>query len=319
MTNHPASESKSAIAVAILGNIAIALTKFIAAFITGSSAMVSEGIHSFVDTGNGALMLLGLRQSQKPPDAEHPFGYGKELYFWSLIVSFGIFAVGCGMSVYEGLTHVFHPEPITNPFWNYVVLGFAFLFEGISWVFGWRAFRVAKGRRGILQAIHESKDPSTFLVFLEDSAALVGLVIAALGIFVGHLLNNPYADGFASVLIGLLLGVISIFLARESKGLLIGEGMDEKTLKHIRQIVEADADVDHLHHLLTMHFGPKEVLLTLEVKFRDELSAVGVREAVARLHKTVRREHPEINRVFFGSESLAHAEAQNDNSGQESL
>jgi len=306
MTDHPKSESRSAIVVAILGNVAIAVTKFFAAFMTGSSAMISEGIHSFVDTGNGALMLLGLRQSQKPPDAEHPFGYGKELYFWSLIVSFGIFAVGCGMSVYEGLTHLFHPEPIRNAFWNYVVLGFAFLFEGISWMFGWRVFRVAKGRRGILQAIHESKDPSTFLVFLEDSAALTGLVIAAVGIFFGRLLNNPYVDGVASVLIGLLLGMISVFLARESKGLLIGEGVDNETLDRIRQLVEADADVDHVHRVLTMYFGPQEVLLTLEVKFHDELSAVGVREAVARLHRAVRQQHPEINRVFFGSESLAH-------------
>jgi cation diffusion facilitator family transporter len=312
MADHSASESKTAIAVAILGNIAIAVTKFVAAFMTGSSAMVSEGIHSFVDTGNGALMLLGLRQSQKPPDADHPFGYGKELYFWSLIVSFGIFAVGCGMSVYEGLTHLLHPEPIINPFWNYAVLGFAFLFEGISWLFGWRVFRMAKGRRGILQAIHESKDPSTFLVFLEDSAALVGLVIASVGIVLGRLWNNPYMDGLASVLIGLLLGVISIFLARESKGLLIGEGVDKETLNNIRQLVEADTDVDHVHRVLTMYFGPQEVLLTLEVKFRDELSAVGVREAVARLHKTVRREHPQINRVFFGSESLAHERGDND-------
>jgi len=310
MTEDSRSESKTAIVAAIFGNIAIAVTKFTAAFITGSSAMTSEGIHSFVDTGNGALILLGLRQSRKPPDAEHPFGYGKELYFWSLIVSFGIFAVGCGMSVYEGLTHLIHPEPVTNPFWNYVVLGFAFVFEGISWFFGWRAFRVTKGRRGILQAIHESKDPSTFLVFLEDSAALTGLVIAALGILFGRLLNNPFADGLASVLIGLLLGMISVFLARESKGLLIGEGVDDKTLKQIRKLVEADPDVEHVHHLLTMHFGPNEVLLTLEVKFRDELSATGVREAVARLHRTVRREHPEINRIFFGSESLAHDEAQ---------
>ena len=315
MTEDSGSESKIAIVAAIFGNIAIAVTKFAAAFITGSSAMTSEGIHSFVDTGNGALMLLGLRQSRKPPDAEHPFGYGKELYFWSLIVSFGIFAVGCGMSVYEGLTHLIHPEPVTNPFWNYVVLGFAFVFEGISWFFGWRAFRVTKGRRGILQAIHESKDPSTFLVFLEDSAALTGLVIAAVGIFFGRLLNNPYADGLASVLIGLLLGMISVFLARESKGLLIGEGVDDKTLKQIRKLVEADPDVEHVHHLLTMYFGPNEVLLTLEVKFRDELSATGVREAVARLHKTVRLEHPEINRIFFGSESLAHDEAQKEING----
>lgn len=307
MIDRPASGSKTAIAAAIIGNVAIAITKFVAAFITGSSAMISEGIHSFVDTGNGSLMLFGLRQSRKPPDTEHPFGYGKELYFWSLIVSFGIFAVGCGMSVYEGLTHLLDPEPLSDPFWNYVVLGFAFVFEGISWLFGWRVFRMSKGRRGILQAIHESKDPSTFLVFLEDSAALMGLVIAALGIFFGRLLNNPYADGVASVLIGLLLGAISIFLALESKGLLIGEGVDSEKLRQIRRLVEADPDVEHVHRVLTMYFGPNEVLLTLEVKFRDELSAPGVREAVARLHKTVRRKHPEINRVFFGSESLAHS------------
>ncbi len=306
MSHDSSSASKRAIVVAILGNVAIAATKFIAAFVTGSSAMISEGIHSLVDTGNDVLMLYGIRQARIPPDSDHPFGHGKELYFWSLIVSLAIFAVGCGMSFYEGLTHLTHPEPLTRPFLNYIVLGFAFVFEGVSWLFGWKAFRMTKGRRGILQALHESKDPSTFLVFFEDSAALIGLVIAFLGISFGWLANNAYADGVASILIGLLLGVVSVFLARESKGLLIGEGVDNATLRQIRQLVKADPDVEHVDRLLTMHFGPNEVLLTLEVKLRDELSAVGVRKAIARLHKTVQKEHPDITRIFFGSETIAH-------------
>jgi cation diffusion facilitator family transporter len=301
MPNSGSSESRTAIAAAIVGNIAIAVTKFIAASITGSSAMISEGIHSLVDTGNGGFMLFGIHQSKKPADDEHPFGHGKELYFWSLIVSLAIFAVGCGMSIYEGLTHLSDPQPVGNPFWNYAVLGFAFIFEGISWLFGWKAFRTTKGRRGILEAIHKSKDPSRFLVFLEDSAALLGIVIAFSGIFLGRLLNTSYADGAASILIGLLLGVIAIFLAYESKGLLIGEGVDPETLVLIRKLVEADKDVACLSRLLTMHFGPEEVLLALEIKFRDELSAVGVRAAVTRLQRTVRNNHPEITHVYFAS------------------
>ena len=270
--------------------------------------MISEGIHSLVDTGNGALMLLGIHKSQKAPDFEHPFGHGKELYFWSLIVSIAIFALGCGMSVYEGITHLLNPEPMSNAGWNYAVLGFAVVFESITWFFGWKAFRAVKGPRGIIEAIHQSKDPSTFLVFFEDSAALLGLTIAFMGIFIGHQFNNPYADGFASILIGLVLGLVSFFLAYESKGLLIGEGVDRKTLEKIRNLIEADPGVEHLSRLLTMHFGPHEVLLTIELKFRDELSAVGVRAAVARLQKRTQEEHPDITRIFFASESLGQDE-----------
>lgn len=305
MPNDGTSESKAALIAAILGNIAIAVTKFVAAAFTGSSAMISEGIHSLVDTGNGGLMLLGIRQSRRAPDFEHPFGHGKELYFWSLIVAIVIFAVGSGASVYEGVTHLFSPQPLGNPFWSYLTLGFAFVFEGSSWVFGWKAFRVTKGRRGILEAIHKSKDPSSFMVFFEDSAALFGLVIAFSGIFLGRVLNNEYLDGGASVMIGLLLGVISIFLAYESKGLLIGEGVDDETLRRLRKLVETDEGVAHVSRLLTMHFGPHEVLLTLEVKFRDELSAVGVRAAVKRVQESVRQEHPDITRIYFASESVA--------------
>jgi cation diffusion facilitator family transporter len=302
--NTKSSDSKVAIIAAIFGNVAIAISKFVAAAFTGSSAMISEGIHSLVDTGNGALMLLGIHKSQKAPDFEHPFGHGKELYFWSLIVSIAIFAVGCGMSVYEGITHLLNPELISNARWNYAVLGFAVVFETTTWFFGWKAFRAVKGPRGIFEAIHESKDPSTFLVFFEDSAALLGLTIAFMGIFIGHQFNNPYADGFASILIGLVLGLVSFFLAYESKGLLIGEGVDRKTLEKIRNLIEADPGVEHLSRLLTMHFGPHEVLLTIELKFRDELSAVGVRAAVGRLQKRTQEEHPDITRIFFASESL---------------
>jgi len=301
-------ESRIAIIAAILGNIAVALTKFIAAAFTGSSAMLSEGIHSLVDTGNGGLLLLGIRASRKPPDIEHPFGHGKELYFWSLVVAIAIFAVGCGTAIYEGVTHLITPQEMRDPFWNYVVLGFAVVFEGTSWIFGWKAFAAAKGRRGIVDAIHRSKDPTNFVVFFEDSAALLGLLIAFGGILIGRIFDNHYADGVASILIGLVLGVISFFLAYESKGLLIGEGVDPEALLRLRKLVEADHDVEHVGGLLTMHFGPHEVLLTLEVKFRDNLSATEVREAVGRLTRNVRTENPDITRVFFGSDSVAQIE-----------
>jgi cation diffusion facilitator family transporter len=299
------SESKTAIIAAILANIAIAITKFIAAFITGSSAMLSEGIHSMVDTGNGGLLLFGLRASRKPPDLEHPFGHGKELYFWSLIVALAIFAIGCATSIYEGVIHLITPHEIGDPFWNYVVLAFAFVFEGTSWLFGWRALRLAKGRRGIAEAIHKTKDPSTFMVFFEDSAALLGLVVAFIGILLGRLFHTTYADSIASIVIGLILGVVSFILAYESKGLLIGEGVDPEILAKLRAVVAADPDVAHVSRLLTMHFGPHEVLLTLELSFRNELSAVGVRAAVNRLRKNVKEAYPDVTRIYVSSESFA--------------
>jgi cation diffusion facilitator family transporter len=309
MPNDGASESKVAITAAILANIAIALTKIVAATVTGSSAMLSEAIHSIVDTGNGGLLLLGIRASRRPPDFEHPFGHGRELYFWTLIVAIAIFAVGCATSIYEGITHLISPHPIGNPFWNYVVLAFAFLFEGTSWVFGWRVFKLAKGRRGVFEAIHKTKDPSSFMVFFEDSAALLGLVVAFVGILLGRVFNNSNADAIASIIIGLILGVISLILAYESKGLLIGEGVDAETLNKLRALIEADGDVAHVSRLLTLHFGPHEVLLTLEVRFRDELSAVGVRAAVNRLRKDVKEVYPDITRIYFASESVGQDES----------
>lgn len=305
MSKSGASESKVAIVAAIIGNLGVAFTKFVAAAFTGSSAMLSEGIHSLVDTGNGALLLYGLRQSRRPPDFTHPFGHGKELYFWSLIVAITIFALGGGMSIYEGIWHLNHPTPPADPFWNYVVLGCAFCFEGTTLLFGWKAFRTVKGNRGILEAMRKSKDPSTFIVVFEDSGALLGLAIAFCGVFLGHQLNNPYLDGVASIVIGLMLATMSFFLAFETKGLLIGEGVDQETLRRLRVLVETDRGVAHVSRLLTMYFGPHEVLLTLEVKFRDDLSAVGVRATVARVQKNVKKEFPDITRIYFASESVA--------------
>ncbi|HEV7681413.1 MAG TPA: cation diffusion facilitator family transporter [Pyrinomonadaceae bacterium] len=312
MAKNVEHQSRLAIVAAIAGNIAVAITKFIAAGLTGSSAMLSEGIHSLVDTGNGGLMLLGIRKSQEAPDFEHPFGHGKELYFWSLIVAIAIFAVGCGMSMYEGVTHLLHPEPISKAAWNYAVLGFALVFEGTSWVFGWKAFRSVRGRQGIFEAIRKSKDPSTFMVFFEDSAALLGIVIAFIGIFVGQQLQNPYADGLASIMIGLVLGFVSFFLAYESKGLLIGEGVDRETLRRLRTLVDDDDAVEHVSRLLTMYFGPHEVLLALEVKFRDELSMVAMRNAIGRIQKSVKQNYPDITRIYFASESISQEQRHDD-------
>jgi cation diffusion facilitator family transporter len=214
------AESRKAIYAAIGANLAIAATKFTAAAFTGSSAMISEGIHSLVDTGNGGLLLLGIERSQQPADATHPFGYGKELYFWTLIVAIMIFAVGGGISAYEGLLHILNPRPIENPLWNYVVLGLAIVFEGLSFFVAFRAFQAAKGEEAFWRAIHTSKDPTTFTVLFEDAAALLGLIVALAGIYLAHEFDNPYFDGGASIVIGTILAAVAVLLAYETKGLL---------------------------------------------------------------------------------------------------
>ncbi len=301
-------ESITAIVAAIIGNLLIAVTKFFAAALTGSSAMLSEGIHSVVDTGNGLLMLYGLHQSGKPPDDEHPFGHGRELYFWSFVVAISIFAVGGGVSIYEGVSHLQHPTEIENPLWNYAVLSFSVVFEGISWWFGWRAFRQTRKGRGIFETIHFSKDPTNFTVVLEDSAALVGLIIAFLGVFFGHEFNFPYFDGIASILIGVLLCIVALLLGYETKGLLIGEAVDQETIKGIRQIAEAEPKVEKALKILTIHLAPNEVLLTLELKFGEDVSATELRVAIRRIELAVKKKYPEITRVYFEAESLSEQE-----------
>jgi len=301
-----AAESKTAIFAAIGGNLAIAIMKFAAAAFTGSSAMLSEGIHSLVDTGNGGLLLLGIHKSKQPADATHPFGYGKELYFWSLIVAVLIFGVGGGISIYEGITHLIHPSPLEDPFWSYVVLGLAVVFESIVFVIAFRAFQALKGEdENIWQAIKSSKDPTTFTVLFEDAAALLGLIVAFAGIFLAHYFINPYLDGAASILIGVILASVAVFLAYESKGLLIGEGADPETLENIRKLAEAAAGVEKVINPLTMYFGPRTILLTVDIEFDKKLSAMEVEESVDRLEKNIRSQYPDIKHIYIEAGAIS--------------
>lgn len=301
-------ESVTAIIAAIIGNLLIAVTKFVAAAFTGSSAMLSEGIHSVVDTGNGLLMLLGVRNSRKPPDEEHPFGHGRELYFWSLVVAFSIFGIGGGVSIYEGVTHILHPEKIVDPVWNYSVLGLSAVFESISWYFGWKAFSKTLHGRSPLRAIRLSKDPTSFTVVLEDSAALSGLLIAFLGVFLGHEFGIPYFDGAASIAIGVLLCVVALILGGESRSLLIGEAADEETLYGIREIAESEPCVEKALKILTIFIGPDDVAVTLELKFVKSISGADLRATTRRIEQNVKDKYPRINRVYYEAASLSEGE-----------
>lgn len=297
--------AKKTIYAAMAANFAIAVTKFIAASLTGSSAMLSEGIHSMVDTGNEILLLLGLRLSKKPADDSHPFGYGQELYFWTLIVALFIFAIGGGMSIYEGIDHLQHPEPLTDPRWNYVVLGLAVIFEGYSWNIALQEFLADKNEDSFWTAIRASKDPTIFTILFEDTAALVGLFVAFVGVFSGHLLGNIYLDGVASITIGVILCGVAILLATESKGLLIGEGAKPETVASIRRITNNDPAVDKVVKVLTLHFGPQEILLNLEIKFVQDLATEELAIAVERLENAISSRHSEIQNIFIEAKSIA--------------
>ncbi len=299
-----ANEGKNTIFAAIAANLAIAITKFIAAWFTGSSAMLSEGIHSVVDTGNELVLLYGIHRSQRPPDTNHPFGHGQELYFWTLIVAILIFAVGGGMSVYEGITHLIHPHPIKDPFWNYIVLGVAIFFESLSWRVAFQEFLPSVGDQGFWQAIRSSKDPTIFTVLFEDSAALIGLGIAFLGLLLGQLLHNPYLDGVASIGIGIVLAIVAVLLAYESRGLLVGEAADLATMEQVRLLTLEDAAVQEVVHLLTLQLGPQTILLNLDLRFHPHLSAAAVAQAVERIETTIRQHHPTIKHVFIEMKSL---------------
>lgn len=297
--------AKKTIYAAMAANFAIAIIKFIAASITGSSAMLSEGIHSVVDTGNELLLLLGIRLSKKPADDSHPFGYGQELYFWTLIVALFIFAIGGGMSIYEGINHVRHPEPLTDPFWNYVVLGLAVVFEGYSWNVALQEFLASKNEESFWTAIRASKDPTIFTILFEDTAALIGLLMAFIGVFSGHLLGNVYLDGVASIIIGIILCGVALLLAAESKGLLIGEGANAETVASIRKITNEDPAVAKVVKVLTLHFGPQEILLNLEIEFNEDLGTGELAIAVERLETSIRNQHLEVKNIFIEAKSIA--------------
>ncbi|WP_296947723.1 cation diffusion facilitator family transporter [uncultured Massilia sp.] len=300
--------SKKVIYAAIIANLGIAAAKFVVAAITGSAAMLAEGIHSAVDTGNELLLLVGERAAARPPDKRHPFGYGKALYFWALIVAMSVFALGGGLSIHHGIVALRHPEPLQDPLWNYVVLAVSVLFEGYSWNVSRKALnRRRKPGTSLWQTMRASKDASVFTVFIEDSAALIGLAIAGLGIFLGQLFDNPYFDPAASVLVGLLLVGAAFTLARETGGLLVGESIGTDATARLRKIFEDDPDILDVARVLTMQLGPDEVLLTAAVRFRREMRIGEVEAAIDRLERAVAAAYPSIRHVYFESGALRSA------------
>ncbi|MGA7615137.1 MAG: cation diffusion facilitator family transporter [Thermoanaerobaculia bacterium] len=305
--------SKVVVYAALAGNGAIAVSKFAAAAFTGSSSMLSEAMHSTVDTGNEALMLLGLKKSRKPADRSHPFGYGKELYFWTFVVAISIFAVGGGMSIYEGIKHILRPEKLESPLWAYAVLGIAFVFEGISWFIALRKVLHRKSDdESILDRIHRSKDPTVFTVLLEDSAALVGIIFAFAGVALSHLFEKPWIDGAASIAIGLTLVAVSLVLAYESKALLVGESASQSMIDEIHQIVNEDPDVERAGIPLTMQLAPEEVLLNLEIGFRDGISSRDLEKVIDRLEAAIREKHSQVGRIFIEVEGLKELDSRDD-------
>jgi cation diffusion facilitator family transporter len=301
------SGSSIAVVAAIAGNLVIALIKFVAAALTGSSAMISEGIHSLVDTGNGTLVLLGMKRARQPADETHPFGYGKSLYFWTHIVAVSIFGIGGGMSLYEGISHIRHVAPtdvLGDPTAAYIVLAISFVVEGTTFTVAVREFLRAKENLGAWEFIQRSKDPSVYVVVLEDSAALLGLIFAFLGIFFGHMLNNPYLDGMASIAIGLLLMSVAGVLASRSSGLLLGEGVSHDELADIRRRVESDPAVECAGDILTMYMGPEDLLVNMGVCFVAGTRAEQMHEAIRRIEADLQGAYPEINRVYIEAESL---------------
>jgi cation diffusion facilitator family transporter len=293
------AQSKIAIYGAVTANVAIAVTKFVVAGITGSSAMLSEGIHSAVDTFNGVLLLVGLKLSQRPATPEHPFGHGKELYFWSLIVAVLVFGMGGGVSFYQGVQHVRHPEPMHDPLWNYIVLGVAGVFEAASFVIALRQFLKQAGDIPFWAALHRSKDPTTYTVLAEDSAALIGLVVAALGIALSQRFDKPELDGAASLVIGMLLAGVAVALILESRGLLIGEGIRPETARAIRGMALGQPKVRDVGRILSMYIGPDDVLVTMDLDFDDGTAAVDAAAAIAAVERQVRDRYPMIKRLFI--------------------
>ncbi len=297
-----ASGSKFVIIAALIGNSLISVTKFVAASITGSSAMMSEGIHSLVDTGNQILLLYGMKRAAKPADDDFPFGYGKEIYFWSFIVAIMIFALGGGISIYQGIQHVQHPEPIANALVNYIVLGLALVFEGAAWYFAFREFSRVKGRWGYLEAIQRSKDPSIFVVLFEDSAAMLGLLVAFAGVWLSQATGILIFDGIASIIIGLILLGTSVWLAYETKGLLIGESANQPVIRGIRDTLRGKANINYVNEVLTMHMGPDFILANISVDFDDDITAKQVEADIAAIDRSIKQEYPQIKRVFIEAE-----------------
>lgn len=299
-----AGGSKGVIYAALIGNAAIAVTKFGASLFTGSSAMLSEAIHSLVDTGNQILLLFGLKRSAKPPDERHPFGHGLQLYFWAFVVAIIIFGLGGGLSIWEGVQKIKEPHPIESVWINYVVLSVALLIEGSVWWVAFKEFRKTKGSQGWFKAVRNSKDPMVFTVLFEDTAAMLGLLTALTGIYLSQALGVPLLDGVASIVIGLILVCTAAFLAYECQGLLTGEAVAPEVRRGIREVAAASEGVEGVNELLTMHFGPADVLVALSLDFRDDLEAGAVERNVTAIERRIKAAYPEVTRIFIEAQSF---------------
>ncbi len=305
-----ASSSKKVIFAALAGNLLIAITKFIASAMTGSSAMLSEGIHSLVDTGNQFLLLYGLKRASRPADKYFPYGYGKEIYFWSFVVAILIFALGAGISLYEGYHHILHPSEMSNPIVNYIVLGLAIIFEGASLFVATKEFKASKGKLGYFEAISKGKDPSMFVVLFEDTAAMIGLFIALIGIFLAQITGNPIFDGIASMAIGVVLSITALWMAIETKGLLIGESATRSVVDSIHQMVDEIDEIECVNEVLTMHMGPDYVLVNVSADFKEGITSNEVEDSIAVLDRNIKHQFPNVKRVFIEAESKAHFASQ---------
>jgi cation diffusion facilitator family transporter len=304
----PSRSSKKVVYVAIIANLAIAACKYLAAAATGSSAMLAEAFHSTADCGNELLLVIGMKRSARPADLLHPYGHGKVLYFYSLLVAVYIFAIGGTLAFYQGITHILHPATSTNVGWNYAVLALAAAFDLYSWRVSYRELLAHKEpRESMWDEIIGSKNPIIFTVFLEDSAGLIGGALAFFGILLGHLFHNPYFDPAASILIAVLLTLVAFFLGRESGALLVGERTNRARIRRIRQILESDASVQQVGKILTMQLGPDEVLLTVDVRFARNLGVRDLEGTIDRLEENIRREEPMIKRIFLEADSLRPA------------
>lgn len=298
-----AEGSTKVVVAALLGNAGIAVCKFAAAAHTGSSAMLSEAIHSLVDTGNQGLILFGIKRSKKPADENHPFGYGMELYFWSFVVAILIFAVGAGVSLYEGIEKIREPHAVTSPYINYAVLGVAMVFEAVAWTVAYREFNSRRGHLGFIAAIRESKDPAVFTVLMEDTAAMLGLIVAFVGIALGQVLDMPLLDGVASVAIGIILALVAVILSIECKGLLIGESAQSSTVKGIRALVQSRDGIIAINEVLTMHLGPRDILVALSLDFSPALSSDDVENLISELESEIKDSYTEVTRIFVEAQS----------------
>jgi len=293
--------SHKAVHAALAGNLAIAVAKAIAAWLGGSSAMLTEALHSFVDCGNEVLLLVGLKRAARAPDVTHPFGYGLEVYFWSFVVALLIFSAGGGLAIYQGVQHLQEPPVISNPLLNFAVLGIAFVFEGLSFRVAWREFAKLRKQTPVLAAITRSKDPTLFAVLLEDGAALIGLVIAGLGLSAALWLGWDWADGAASILIGLLLIAVAAFMANETRSLMSGEAAAPGTVSAARKILEAEPGIEKVQEILTMHLGPSAILMAITLDYQDGLSISEAEAITVQITDRIRKIDPRITRIFVRS------------------